>query len=370
MAWSNQPASGDERILSVDALRGFDMFWITGGKEIVLAVAAWAAAPLPKEFVRQFEHVPWEGFVAWDLIMPLFLFIVGTSIPLSFKKRIDHGQTREGLYWKTLKRVLILFVLGMMAQGNLLDFDLDTLHLYCNTLQSIAIGYLVASVVVLHCRLSGHFVVIAALLLGFWALMTLVPVPGQAVGILEPRANLALYVDDQVLGRFSDGTPYTWVLSSMGFAASVLLGVVAGHLLQSDRSKGMKWLLLLAAGAICLGLGWVWGLAFPMIKHLWTSSMVLWAAGWSYLLLALFYGVIDILGLRRWSLFFVVLGANAIVVYMAPRIFDFERIGGELAGGFLRMAGYPGPQYNHLAGILFLWALMAFLYRKKVFIRI
>jgi len=370
VAWSDQPSAGEERILSIDALRGFDMFWITGGKAIVLAAAAWAVNPLPKEFTQQFDHVAWEGFSAWDLIMPLFLFIVGTSIPLSFKKRIERGQTREGFYWKAVKRTVILFVLGLAAQGNLLDFDLATLHVYCNTLQSIAIGYLVASIVVLHCRLTGHFVVIAVLLLGYWALMMLVPVPGHPAGILEPQANLALYVDDQVLGRFSDGTPYTWVLSSMGFAASVLLGVLSGHLLLSDWSKAMKWLLLVAAGGICLGLGWLWALAFPMIKHIWSSSMVLWAGGWSFLLLALFYGIIDILGLRRWCYFFVVLGANAIVVYMAPRIIDFGRIGGELAGGLIRLAGYTDVQYHELAGILFLWALMAFLYRKRIFVRI
>ncbi len=135
-----------QRLASIDALRGFDMFWIIGGGPLVLAFAKAFVNPPPQWFVRQFDHVPWEGFVGWDLIMPLFLFVVGVSLPFSIGKRIAIGETRSQIYRKVASRVVILWILGMIAQGHLLNFDSHNLQFYSNTLQAIAAGYLISSI--------------------------------------------------------------------------------------------------------------------------------------------------------------------------------------------------------------------------------
>lgn len=187
--------------------------------------------------------------------------------------------------------MLVLWILGMMVQGHLLEFDRQTIHFYSNTLQAIAAGYLVASVFLFHLPVWGQVAGTAVLLVGYWLLMLLVPFRGHPAGTLEEKVNLALYIDEQVLGPFRDGTTYTWILSSMAFAGMVLMGVFAGHLLRSRWSRGMKVVWLVLWGVGCLAVAWLWSggfdqwfqmtlvgnWRFPIIKHLFTSSMVLWA---------------------------------------------------------------------------------------------
>jgi len=373
-----------DRVMSIDALRGFDMFWIIGGNALVksalwLCVAPpllWFStppftrghSPLPAWLERQFEHVEWQGFSAWDLIMPLFLFIVGASMAFSFAKRAGAGK--GPIYFKIVRRFLILFILGMAAQGRLLEFRIDTLHLYCNTLQAIAVGYLFASILLLNVSIPWQITSAAGLLVVYWLLMVLIPFGGHAKGTLEPHANLALYIDQALLGQFRDGTTYTWILSSMGFTATVLLGVFGGYILRSGESHGVKVMMLIGSGTGCLALGWAWSYAFPMIKHLWTSSMVLWAAGWSYLLLALFYGVIDVLGLRKWAFPFVVIGANAIFIYMATELLDFGANSDRIVGGLAHHLGLVGPFIMALAEFLLAWLILLYMYRNKTFIKV
>jgi predicted acyltransferase len=359
-----------QRIVSVDALRGFDMFWIVGGGPVVIELCKLFSNPLPAWLGRHFDHVPWEGFVAWDLIMPLFLFIVGVAMPFSIGRRLERGDSRRSIYAKVIYRVVVLWVLGMIAQGHLLEFDLGRLHLYSNTLQSIAAGYLISSIALVELRVRWQAVLMGALLVVFWALMALVPVPGHGAGVFTPEGNLAMWIDTTLLGHFRDGTTYTWILSSLGFGATVLMGVLAGHLLRSSLSGRQKVLLLTAAGLGCLLGGWLWSFAFPIIKHLWTSSMVLWSGGWCLLLLALFYWVIDVLGYRRWAFVFTVIGMNAIVAYMAPDIIPFAQISETLFGGLAKHLGAFG---NFLvAGGAFgvLWLGLYYLYRKRTFVRI
>ena len=365
------PYSSESRIMSVDALRGFDMFWIAGGGEVVRRFLEIFARPLPAVIETQLEHVEWEGFVAWDLIMPLFLFIVGVSMPLSISKRLAKGQTKKQIYLHTLRRFAILWILGMFAQGNLMSFDLSKLHLYSNTLQAIAAGYLVATVVILNIGVIGQAVTAVALLIFFWLLMTFVPVPGHGAGLLTPDGNLAMFVDETILGHFRDGTPYTWILSSIPFAASVLLGVLTGHLMNSSKPRGTKLAWLIAAGIGGLALGQIAGLAFPIIKHIWTSSFVLYAAGWSWLLLALFYGLIDILGYRKWAFVFVVLGMNAIVVYVGTGIVRIRGVGELIIGASAYKALSPLPAFLFTTFVFALiWSVFYMMYRKKIFVRI
>ena len=175
----DRPApESQERLVSLDALRGFDMFWIIGGGWILGGLARGLDSMWFDEVVMPHtKHVPWEGFVAWDLIMPLFLFMVGTAMPFSFAKRLSRGQSRARLYLHIVFRVIILWILGMIAQGRLLEYDLSKLRLYSNTLQAIAAGYLIASILLLNLKVRGQAIATVALLLLYWALLALVPVP-------------------------------------------------------------------------------------------------------------------------------------------------------------------------------------------------
>ncbi len=360
-----------ERLLSLDALRGFDMFWIIGGGAILRGLSQGLDDNgFSRTIVPQLHHVPWEGFTAWDLIMPLFLFVVGTAMPLSFAKRLQLGQNRARIHLHVVYRVLILWVLGTIAQGRLLQYDLSQLRLYSNTLQAIAAGYLVASILILNLRLVWQIGVTAALLLAYWGLLMLVPVPGHGAGQLTEEGNLAIYIDRLILGPYQDGTHYTWILSSMTFVATVMIGALAGRLLQSDLGKVRKVLFLTAAGVICLGLGWAWGRVFPIIKHIWTSSMVLYAGGWSLLLLAAFYLVIDVLRLRPLAFPFAVIGVNAIAAYMAVQLYDFKYFSDRFVQGLTPYTGDWQDFIRAAGGVLVLWLILLFLYRRKIVIKI
>jgi len=359
-----------KRIASIDALRGFDMFWIIGGGAIFASLDEIFHCPVTGFIHQQLRHVRWTGFHFEDLIMPLFLFIVGVVMPFSFGKRLERGQTKKSLYIHIVKRTLILFFLGMVAQGNLLDFDTATFHIYSNTLQTIAVGYIISSVLILELKVATQAVVTICFLLLFWALMTLVPVPGYGAGVLTPEGNLAIYIDHLLLGRFEDGSPYAWILETPVFAATVMLGVFAGHWLRTNRPGGKKTAGLLIGGAACLALGQLWSHWFPNIKHLWTSSFVLFSGGLCYLLLGLFYLVIDVWGLKKWAFGFRVIGMNAIAVYMATELFDFRHVGNVFVGGLAERLGCWNNLVQHAAAFAVVWLILLWMYRKRTFVKI
>ncbi len=374
MAITSAPkVTTNQRIVSIDALRGFDMFWIMGpelGNSFVSGLVILMVGHLPESVSYQLEH-HWGTFGAWDMIMPLFLFIAGVSLPFSIGRRIEAGDGRQAIYLRALRRVVILWILGMISQGNLLQFRLDHLKVYSNTLQSIAVGYLVATVALVELRtVARQTVLCASLLIGFALVMLYVPPPGGVAGDFSPNGNLACWIDKTVMGHFMDGGGYTWILSSLGFAATVIMGSLAGHALKAPLPGARKVLILTGAGIACLILGWAANFAVPIIKHLWTSSMVLWAGGWSLLLLALFYLVIDVLGYKRWAFPLQVIGANAIVAYMAEKLFGIEHICRGLFGGLCAHFG-PARQFTLTClSILFLWSLLYYLYRNRTFVRI
>ena len=268
---------------------------------------------------------------------------------------------------------MILFVLGMAAQGHLLEFKLDQLHIYCNTLQAIAAGYLISAVLMMNLPVLQQLLATGGLLAGYWALLVFVPIPSQGARHLDPDLNLAMYIDKLLLKGFQDGTTYTWILSSLGFAATVMLGVLGGHLLRSRQAPWAKFLGLVAAGGVCLAAGWFWGYKFPWIKHLWTSSMVLWAAGWSYLLLALFYLVIDVVGLRFWAFPFIVIGSNAILAYMLAEVNhlgSFAHFTDPWVAGLAGHLGRYGGPLQTVCAFMLLWGILYYLYRKGTFVRV
>jgi len=302
--------------------------------------------------------------------MPLFLFIVGVVMPVSFGKRISRGETKRKIYTHVLRRVGILYILGLIASGHLLTFDITRIHLWTDTLHAIAVGYLVSSVLILELDLKWQLAITSGLLLAYWGTMSLIPVPGAGAGIYEPGNNLALYVDNAVLGHFQEGEGWTYIITNLTFICSVMLGVFAGYILQSGRKPMRKAALLAITGISCVLVGKIWGIWFPIIHHLWTSTLVLYAGGLSFLLLALFYLIIDIWGFKKWSFFFVVIGMNAIGVYVATHLFDFSKIGDVFVGGLAKYTGQWFDFLQALAALAVVWAILWWMYQKKTFIKI
>lgn len=366
VAQSSEVRLSIPRLMSVDALRGFDMFWIMQGKEVVIALITLLYGALPPWLQYHFEHPEWIGFSAWDLIMPLFLFISGVTIPFSIEKYTQQQSSRKRFYIRLIRRIVILWILGMIAQGHLLSLDLNKIHLFSNTLQAIAVGYLFSSIVWLYIPIPYHIPLTIGLLVIYWLWMMFVPLPGVGIGILEPERNWAMYIDEWILGRFRDGTHYTWILSSLGFSATVMLGAQAGYLIRSIHSRWKTFFALVGAGLICLVAGWLWSFHFPWIKHVWSSSMTLWAGGWSFLLLAIFYLVMEIFGFTSWAFPFTVIGCNAIIAYMGAPF---------LKEALLFFGGnkLPQPLQIYLIPITVLvvmWLILYALYRKKWFLRV
>jgi len=363
------PSFRTERLVSLDALRGFDMFWIIGGTAILMGLGKVIHRPFFDKFLEQFDHVPWRGLHFYDLIWPLFMFIMGAAIPLSVAKRRAKGESDRTLLLHALWRAIVMFCLGTVTQGNLLLFDWNRFRPCYSVLHGLAAGYLIATLVAVKVKPRWHAPTIAAFLLVYWALVMLVPVPGVGAGVLTPRGNLPTYVDQLVLGHLHYGEN-TWFLSYLGFGASVLLGVLAGRVLMSERSPGRKLCRLLIMGVGSLLVGLAWSLLFPVIKLMWTSSYVLISGGLSFLILALFYWTIDVLGYKKWAFGFVVIGMNSIAVYVATEVFDFRSVGNVFVGHLLPRVGQWDSLVEATTAFLIIWLILYWMYRKKEFIRV
>jgi predicted acyltransferase len=369
MESKTQKPAGSERLVCVDALRGFDMLWIIGGAEVLISFCKATGIGFLSNMEVNFDHT-WGQFHFYDLIMPLFLFIVGVVMPVAFRNRQRKGATKKELYRHIIKRVIVLYILGLVASGHLLTFDTTKMHIWTDTLHAIAVGYLVSSILILGVNRKWQLGITAGLLVLYWLVMMLIPVPGYGAGIYEPDVNLAVYIDNAVLGHWQEGAGWTYIITNMTFVCSVMLGVFAGQLLLADKQPVKKAGLLALIGICCVIAGKVWGIWFPIIHHLWTSSLVLFAGGLSFLLLALFYLVIDIWGYKKWSFFFVVIGMNAIAVYVATHLFDFTKIGNVFVGGLLKYLGPWADFAESSAALAVVWLIMYYMYRNKTFIKV
>jgi len=361
-----------ERVVSLDALRGFAMFLIVGGGAMIQSYCRADVNGFTQVVLKQTHHAVWEGFTGWDLIMPLFMFIVGAAMPFSFAKRISLGHSKMKLFVHVAKRVIVLWVLGMAVQGNLLKYDLSQLHIYSNVLQAIAAGYLICSILVLNFSILVQVIATTGGLIGFWAIMSFVPFGGQVAGVIEPGNNIARYIEQICAGRFFlDVSTYTWFFSSITFGATVMLGAFAGFLLKNNKlGKYTKFWCLILGGIVLTAGGIAWGMWLPIIKHIWTSSFVLFAGGLSYFMLAGFYLMIDVWGLKKWAFGFVVIGTNSIAAYVMAELFDFSLIGNIFVAGLER---FVGPWYGLVesaGAFIALWLILFWMYRKKTFIKV
>ena len=366
------PESVHERVISVDALRGFDMFWIMGGHPIFLGLDNVFHNRITGFIKQQFDHVAWYGFNFWDIIMPLFLFLCGVSMVYSFKKRISNGATNRSIWKHTIKRVVILWILGLISQGKLLSYDINKLELYSNTLQAIASGYLIATIFMLYLPVKHQVTATASLLIAFWAVLALIPVNGTTAGAYSQWGNVAYAFDRQVLGMFHDGQDYTWLISSLNFGATTMLGVFSGYILQSGKLQLIKFRDLVVFGIALIAGGLIMNEWHPIIKKIWTSSFVLYAGGISVLMLALFYLAIDIYKLRWGVKWMVIIGSNAIVAYVAWHLFEpaFTSVSAVFVDGMKRFIGNWYQTVLYFGSFMVLFLILKFMYYKKIFIKI
>jgi predicted acyltransferase len=370
------------RVVSVDALRGFIMFWILGGDSLAQALKKMAAgggavlATVGGFFGDQLEHVDWEGFRFYDLIFPSFVFIVGVSIVFSLSSLVER-EGRAAAHKRVFRRFAILFLLALIYSGGV-STEWPNIRLL-GVLNRIALCYLFASLLFLNLRWRGLMVACVSLLVGYWALMTFVPVPGIGAGSFAKGANLANWIDSEYLpGKKWDGT---WdpegLLSTLPAIATCLLGVFCGLLLKEARvEEQRKSVWLIGAGAGLVVVGFLWGLQFPVIKKIWTSSYVLVAGGFSAVLLGIFHQVVDVWKHERWATPFIWIGANAITLYFLESIVSFEKLAGRLAGGdvsnFLdaHITAGTGHLLRAVVGLLLAIVLARFLYRRRIFLRV
>ncbi len=358
------------RLLSLDALRGFDMFWIIGGETIVHAAARLTQWHWLEWFSGQMEHPEWHGFALYDLIFPLFLFIAGVAMPFSFEKRLARGDSKRALYQHVILRGLLLVLLGFIYNG-LLKFEWPMR--LPSVLGRIGLAYLFAGLIFLNTQLRGRILWIVGLLIGYWAALKLIPVPGFGAGDLSPGHTLADYLDRLLIpGKLyrGDRDP-EGLLATIPAIGTALIGAVTGQFLKDGRKSGyFKTAAMLLAAVVCFALALLWNLNFPINKNLWTSSFVLLCAGFSLSLLALFYLVIDVWQWKRWTLFFVVIGSNSILIYMAPKFIDFAYTAHALFDGLLNRTGVYQPLLFAIAIVAVKWLLLYVLYRKRIFLRV
>jgi len=359
------------RVLSLDALRGFDMFWIVGADGVVRALGKLSESQPWRFLASQMEHKPWAGLAFEDLIFPLFVFIAGASLVFSLGKIMER-EGRAAACKRAVRRAVLLYLLGLLYYGGFATAWAEIRLL--GVLQRIALCYLFAALVFCFCGLRGRVAVCVGLLAAYWALMTFVPAPGVGAGDFAEGRNLANWLDKEYLPlkKWDGDHDPEGLLSTLPAIATCLLGVLAGMLLQNrSLADGKKAGLLALSGLALAGLGWLWHLQFPVIKKIWTSSYVLVAGGYSCLLLAAFHYVLAARGWRAWAQPFVWIGMNPITIYMVNELVDMEKLAQRFVGGELnQLLGRFGELAVATAVLaLSLW-ICHFLYRRKIFLRL
>ncbi len=377
MAESQADPLTSSRLVSLDVFRGITI----AGMVLVNNPGTWGSIYWP------LAHAEWHGWTPTDLVFPFFVFIVGVAIPLAFGRRIDSGGSKRDLYWKVMRRSLIIFALGLFLAG-FPYFNLSTIRIP-GVLQRLAVCYFFASIIFLKTRVRTQLIIALVLLLAYWLLMTCLHAPGFAAGDLSKEGSLASFIDRTILG------PHIWrqgkvfdpegILSTIPAIATALFGVLTGQWLRTDKSPYEKVAGMFVAGAACIVIGWCWNPFFPINKSLWTSSYVFFTGGLALEFLAFCYWLIDIKKYQRWAKPFVVFGVNAIVLFVGTGVMG--RLLGliklpwgatsiSLQGWIFQKLffSWAAPIHASLAyaiAFILLWlGLMWILYSRKIFIKV
>lgn len=368
----------NERLVSIDVFRGMTIV----GMILVINPGSW------KYIYAQLRHANWHGCTFTDLIYPFFLFIVGVSIVFALSKAKDKTISMKALYYKIIKRTIILFVLGLFI-NSFPQFDLVNIRIM-GVLQRIAVCYLIVSLLFLHTGLRGQIIWTVALLFVYWVLMEWIPIPDVGAGSYEKYTNLATYVDKIVLsghmGYYEKLGEPEGVISSLPSLSSTLFGVLTGHLLRMKKADIQKTCMMLVSGIVFIILGLLWSRVLPINKHLWTSSYAVLTTGYALVVLAILYFVIDVKGYRKGFQPFLVFGTNAITVYVLSivlarmlkfiefttadgvhfhlRSWLFERVFAPWLGDF------NGSLVYAVLYVCLWYGIMLIFYKRKIFIKI
>ena len=382
------PLPAPRRVASVDALRGFTMFWIIGADGAAKALAEMLSGmgTIPSAagnvIAAQFEHAEWEGLRFYDLIFPLFIFVTGVAIVLSLTRLVEQ-ESKSTAHWRVLRRSLLLFALGLVYEGvskswpeSAVSESWPDIRLL-GVLNRIALCYFVRIPPVPQPLFAGIDRCVRGGSRGLLGPNDLRAGARDRGGSYAKDANLANWLDAQYLpGRKWNGA---WdpegLLSTLPAIGTCLLGVFAGLLLKEPSlHPHQKALWLIGAGAAMIALGVLWGLQFPIVKNIWTSSYVLVCGGLSALLLGVFHQVIDAWGRRSWATIFIWIGASAITLYLINGIVGFQPLAMQLVGGDVgsfvdsHLTSGAGSLLAHAVGLLLAVALAGFLYRRKLFL--
>ncbi|HVM89270.1 MAG TPA: DUF5009 domain-containing protein [Puia sp.] len=365
--------STSQRLYSLDALRGFDMFWIMGGEEIFHALSKSTGSPFWGGIAEELTHPAWNGFHFYDLIFPLFLFIAGVATPYSVGKELEKGTPRKKLLMRVIKRGLILVLFGIIYNNGLQIKPLSEIR-FGSVLGRIGLAYMFANIIYLYTKQRAQIIWFCCLLIGYWLLLKFTSAPGFPMGDLTMEGNFASYIDRSVI----PGHLYLTIHDPEGLVSTIpaigtgLLGIMTGNFLKNNPMQQTKKVLwMFGAGIAFLLLSELWNLNFPINKNLWTSSFVLHVGGWSLVLLSVFYYIIDVLGHQKWAFFFKVIGMNSILIYMSERFVNWEYT----TDGFFKWAGQLiGNPFNIVVMafcyVAVKWAFLYFMYLKKVFLRV
>lgn len=366
-------AKKSNRLLSVDALRGFDMLLISGGGTFLFLMEGKTNWPWIDTIAQQLEHPEWIGFTFYDFIFPLFLFISGVSIAFSLNRDIGNSVPKTTMYRKAFWRMVILIILGMIDKNVPFPFfDPPSIRIG-SVLGRIGIAGFIATVFYLNFSWKALLVWIGGILLAYYALIFLVPVPGYGAGNLTFEGNLVGWIDRNFLpGRLLQKTyDELGLMTQFPALCLTVFGTLAGDVLRSDKKEYRKIQILSFAGVVCIAIALLWSLHFPIGKRLWTSSFVLLTAGMAFLFMTLFYWIIDVLKYQKWAFFFQVIGLNSLTVYMAYRFIDFGETSKRLFSGLYAPAPEPWQEvFEALGALALVWLLLYFLYRNKIFVKI
>lgn len=388
-----QRPSGNGRLMSLDTLRGADMFVITGLTELVMAVCTAMGCP-NCWLAMQFEHAPWHGMHFDDTVFPLFLFLAGVSWPFSYAKRRERGSSTGAIVCKVLLRMLCLIVLAFTT-AQFFRFEWRAVR-WNSVLTHIGICWAVAAFVYMFVGSAWKRLAIATMILvGYWLLLKNVLAPDQAalLNSTDPRmmATIASYAQYGTDGFSFTGNLAGWVertfnpgwkfevgfdpdglLAKIPGVVTAMLGMFAGDFLRcKDFSGSRKTALLLGAGTVCLVVCLAWMPWCPVNKKIWTSTFILASGAYSFVMLAVFYWVIDVKCWRGWTFFFRVIGANAITVYVMRRFFDCHFTSRFFLSGIAALL--PGGWGDVLLWVGYIaawWLVLLVMYRKNIFLRV
>lgn len=364
----------NQRLQSIDALRGFDMLFIMGFSGLIVALCSLFPNGAECWLAETMDHVEWHGFAHHDTIFPLFLFLAGLSFPFSYAKQCSAGATRRQIYLKIVRRAVILILLGLIYNG-LFKFNFESLRV-CSVLGRIGVAWAVAALLYINLGRNARIAICGVILVAYWLVVGYIPAPDfEGADPLSMQGSIVGYIDRLITpGRLYNDNIFDpeGLLSTLPAVVTAMLGIFTGEYVRSEKHSGnRKSLTMFVAAIIMLVLGLLWNTVFPINKCLWTSSFVLVVGAYSLAMFALFYYLIDVRGWSRWSFPLQVIGMNSITIYLAQKIIRFHNCNKFLFGGLAdHLPEEWGTLLLKVGYVAVCWTFLYILYRKKIFLKV